>query len=95
MPFGYRSEREFRRMRVESMQLAAITTTLPRTCCSRPVLRSKYWTPLARPRSSTRTRAATAFERISSLPVFRAKGSRWSAEQKNDAVSQPRPQLPQ
>jgi hypothetical protein len=32
---------------------------------------------------------------ISSLPVWSAKGSRWSAEQKNDAVSQPRPQWPQ
>ena len=32
----------------------------------------------------------TAFERISRRPVLSAKGSRWSAEQKNDAVSQPR-----
>ena len=31
----------------------------------------------------------TAFDRISSLPVFSAAGSRWSAEQKKDAVSQP------
>ena len=82
-------------MRVESMQLAAITTTLPKTCRSWPVFRSKYCTPLARPRSSTSTRAATEFDRISRRPVCRAKGSRWSAEQKNDAVSQPRPQLPQ
>ena len=80
-------------MRVESMQLAPITTTLPSTSRSAPVLRSKYCTPLARPRSSTSTRAATAFERISSLPVSSAKGSRWSAELKKDAVSQPRPQV--
>ena len=80
---------------MESTQLAPTTTTLPSTSRSAPVFRSKYWTPRARPRSSTRMRAATAFERISSLPVFTAKGSRWSAELKNEAVSQPRPQAPQ
>jgi hypothetical protein len=63
-------------MRVESTQLAPSTTTRPRTCRSAPVLRSKYCTPLASPFSSVRTRAATAFERISSLPVSSAKGSR-------------------
>ena len=82
-------------MRVVSTQLAPMTTTLPSTCCSAPVLRSKYWTPFASPLSSTSTRATTALDRISSLPVFRASGSRWSAEQKKDAVSQPRPHCPQ
>ena len=61
-------------MRVVSTQLAPITTTLPSTWRSAPVLRSKYWTPFARPLSSTSTRATTAFERISSLPVFSASG---------------------
>ena len=50
--------------------LAPTITTLPSTCCSAPVTRSKYCTPLARPLSSTRTRAATAFDRISRWPVF-------------------------
>ena len=95
MPFGYAVDFELRSSRVESTQLAPTTTTLASTCRSAPVLRSKYWTPLARPLSSTRMRAATAFERISSFPVFSAKGSRWSAELKNEAVSQPAPQLPQ
>ena len=45
---------ELSRMRVESTQLAPTTTTLPSTSRSAPVLRSKYWTPLARPLSSTR-----------------------------------------
>ena len=92
---GMRCDFELSRMRVVSTQLAPITTTLPRTWRSAPVSRSKYWTPFARPRSSTSTRATTAFERISSFPVLRAAGSRWSAEQKNDAVSQPRPHWPQ
>ena len=74
MPFGYAVDFEFSRMRVESTQLAPTTTTLPSTCRSAPVLRSKYWTPLARPLSSTRTRAATAFERISSLPGLQREG---------------------
>ena len=80
---------------MESTQEAPTTTTLPCTTSSRPVLRSKYCTPLARPRSSARIRAATAFVRISSRPVFRACGIRWSAELKKDAVSQPDPHLPQ
>ena len=42
---------------------------------SSPVTRSKYWTPFARPRSSTRIRAATAFERISSFLVSSASGA--------------------
>ena len=95
MPFGCCGDVELSRMRVVSTQLAPITTTLPSTCRSCPVFRSKYCTPLARPLSSTRTRATTALERISSLPVFSASGSRWSAEQKKDAVSHPRPHCPQ
>ena len=72
-----------------------MTTTFASAVCSLPVTRSKYCTPFARPFSSTRMRPTTAFDRISSLPVFIAAGSRWSAEQKNDPVSQPAPQLPQ
>ena len=75
-PFGYAVDFELSSMRVESTQLAPTTTTLASTWRSAPVWRSKYWTPLARPLSSTRMRAATAFERISSLPVFSANGSR-------------------
>ena len=76
MPFGYAVDFELSRMRVESTQLAPTITTLPSTSCSAPVLRSKYWTPRALPLSSTRTRATTAFGRISSLPVFSANGIR-------------------
>ncbi len=76
MPLGYFSDVELSRMRVESTQLAPTMTTLPSTSCSAPVLRSKYWTPRAFPLSSTSTRAATAFDRISSLPVFCANGIR-------------------
>ena len=94
-PLGCTRDVEFSRMRVVSTQLAPMTTMLPRTWCSSPVFLSKYWTPLARPFSSTSTRATTAFDRISSLPVSTACGSRWSAEQKNDAVSHPRPHCPQ
>ena len=48
-PFGYCSDFELSRMRVESTQLAPTTTTLPSTWRSAPVWRSKYWTPFARP----------------------------------------------
>ena len=46
MPLGWRSLVELSSSRVESMQLAATTTTLPSTSCSRPLARSKYCTPL-------------------------------------------------
>ena len=39
--------------------------------------------------------AATAFDRSSRRPVSSANGSKWSAELKKLAVSQPRPQAPQ
>ena len=72
MPLGCCDDFELSRMRVESTQLAPTMTTFASTCCSAPVLRSKYWTPLARPLSSTRMRPATAFDRISSRPVLSA-----------------------
>ena len=71
-PFGKRGDFELSRMRVESIAEAPSTTTRAFTCRSAPVCRSKYWTPLARPRSSTRMRATTAFDTISRLPVASA-----------------------
>ena len=61
-------------MRVESTADAPITTTLASTWCSLPVTRSKYCTPFARPLSSTRTRATTAFDR--SLQLAGLDGAR-------------------
>jgi len=40
---------ELSRIRVESIQDAATITIRAETLCSSFVIRSKYWTPLARP----------------------------------------------
>ena len=68
---------EFKRIRTVSPELAARTTTLPRTLSSRPVVLSINSTPAALPSAFKSTSRACAFGRMSRFPVASA-GGRWT-----------------
>src|SRR5688572_32089523 len=94
-PCGNCVDVELSRMREDSHELAASTTTLARMGSSRPVAVSMYDTPVASPWSFTVTSRAIAFVMMRRRFVCWAGNNSTLGDEKLEFVMQPRLHWPQ